>query len=53
MGKEILNRLALYPNSPCHKCLVRMTCTTSAIDKTICKDFIDYILNLIKDERNK
>ena len=33
------------PGSPCLKCIVRSTCTRDFMKGSICKDFIDFILD--------
>lgn len=43
-----IDRVQLYPDSPCQKCLVKMTCTISIKDRTACPEYINYILDLVK-----
>jgi len=42
-GKE-MKKISEYKGSPCNTCLVKATCTRSLEDKTVCKDYMDFIL---------
>ncbi len=50
---ESIRRLSSHPNSPCLECLVKMTCTRSMKDKSVCDDYKQYILKLVEIEKCK
>ena len=44
----IMNYIATREGSPCLECLVFTTCTKSVVAKTACKNYINFINDLIK-----
>ena len=38
--------------SPCKKCIVQSTCTKSFIDKTACKEYEHWVLDIIEQEKS-
>lgn len=52
MGKE-RSKLYNHPECPCFKCMVKMTCTKSILDKTVCDEVKKFVIKIIDNMENK
>lgn len=43
-------KICYSPESPCLECLVKMTCTKSIKENTVCDLYKQFILNLVEKE---
>ena len=41
-------KISEYEDSPCTLCLVKPTCTRNSKHGTICKEYLDFVLNEVK-----
>lgn len=45
--KKAMKDLSSRPGSPCINCLVTASCTRSFVDKSACRDFAEYIQQIM------
>lgn len=48
--EDFIRWMTLDKKSPCHKCLVRGSCTISFIDGSGCRDLAEFIVTSIEKE---
>lgn len=53
MMKMIRKEISKNKGSPCITCLVRSTCTRDLEDKTVCPEYINFILNEVLRCKNE